>query len=181
MEKITLFGKTFKPFIKNSEIEAAIDRLAEKVNNDYGGSEDVPVLLCVLNGALMFTAAMMKRLAFTAELVSIKLSSYQGTSSTGTVLVPLGLTGDVRDRRVIIFEDIVDTGHTITALKEMLLDKGAADVKICTMLLKPDVYKKDTKLDYVGMEIPDAFIVGYGLDYNERGRNSKDIYVLDEQ
>lgn len=179
-DKITLFDKTFKPFISNEELEAAIDRLAEKVNADYADSEEAPVFLCVLNGAVMFTAAMMKRLNFQAELVSIKLSSYQGTQSTGTILIPMGLTGPVEGRRVIIFEDIVDTGNTIVALKEMLLDKGAKDVRICTMLIKPDVYKKDEKIDYVAMEIPDAFIVGYGLDYNERGRNLKDIYIIDK-
>ena len=179
-DKITLFDKTFKPFISNEELEAAIDRLAEKVNADYADSEEAPVFLCVLNGAVMFTAAMMKRLNFQAELVSIKLSSYQGTQSTGTILIPMGLTGPVEGRRVIIFEDIVDTGNTIVALKEMLLDKGAKDVRICTMLIKPDVYKKDEKIDYAAMEIPDAFIVGYGLDYNERGRNLKDIYIIDK-
>ena len=92
----------------------------------------------------------------------------------------MGLTADVRGRRVIICEDIVDTGNTIVALKELLLDKGATDVKICTMLFKPEVYKKDVRLDYVGMAIPNAFIVGFGLDYDELGRNLKDIYVIDE-
>ena len=108
------------------------------------------------------------------------MSSYQGTKSTGTVLNMMGLTADVRGRRVIICEDIVDTGNTIVALKELLLDKGATDVKICTMLFKPEVYKKDVRLDYVGMAIPNAFIVGFGLDYDELGRNLKDIYVIDE-
>ena len=179
--KIKLHDKYFKPFISNAEMEEAIDRLAKRVNADFRDSDDVPIFLCVLNGAIMFTAAMMKRLNFKAELVSIKLSSYQGTASTGTVLIPIGLTAPVDGRRVIIFEDIVDTGNTIVALKEMLLSKGAREVRICTMLLKPEVYKKDEKLDYVGKEIPNAFIVGYGLDYNELGRNLPDIYVLDEQ
>ena len=177
---IKLHDKVFKPYLSNEVIEAAIDRLAEKVNADFEGSGDVPIFLCVLNGAIMFTAAMMKRLRFKAELVSIKLSSYQGTSSTGTVLIPIGLTAPVRDRRVIIFEDIVDTGNTIVALKEMLLSKGAKEVRICTMLMKPEVYSKDTVLDYVGMKIPNAFIVGYGLDYDELGRNLPDIYVVEE-
>ena len=181
MEKhIQLHDKVFKPFITNAEMEAVIDRLAEKVNADFADSDDVPIFLCVLNGAIMFTAAMMKRLTFKAELVSIKLSSYQGTSSTGTVLIPIGLTAPVDGRRVIIFEDIVDTGNTIVALKEMLLSKGAKEVRICTMLMKPEIYHKDEKLDYVGKEIPNAFIVGYGLDYDELGRNLPDIYVLDE-
>lgn len=180
MEKIKLHDKTFRPFIKNDELEAAIDRLAEKINRDYEEETDIPIFLCVLNGAVMFTAAMMKRLNFKAELMSIKLSSYQGTTSTGTVLIPLGLTGDVRGRKVIIFEDVVDTGNTISALREMLIGQGAKDVKICTMLFKPDIFKKDIKPDYIAMDIPNAFIVGYGLDYNELGRNLKDIYQIDE-
>ena len=179
-DSVTFYGKTFKRFISNEEIEAAIDRVADQINADYKDSNEVPIFLCVLNGAIMFTAAMMRRLNFTAELMSIKLSSYQGTSSTGTVLIPLGLTGDVAGRRIIIFEDIVDTGNTIVALKELLIDKGAKDVKICTMLTKPEIYQKDEKLDYVGMEIPNKFIVGYGLDYDERGRNLTDIYALDK-
>ncbi|MCQ2169128.1 MAG: hypoxanthine phosphoribosyltransferase [Bacteroidales bacterium] len=180
MDRITLHDKVFKPYIKNDVLEAAIDKLADRINKDFENCEDIPIFLCVLNGAVMFTGAMMKRLTFKAELMSIKLSSYQGTESTGTVLVPLGLTGDVKGRRIIIFEDVVDTGNTIVALKEMLLDKGAGEVRICTMLLKPEIYSKAEKLDYVGMEIPNAFIVGYGLDYNELGRNIKDIYVIDE-
>lgn len=180
IKKVTYYGKNFKRFISNEELEAAIDKVAERINSDYADGEDVPIFLCVLNGAIMFTAAMMRRLNFPAELMSIKLSSYQGTESTGTVLIPLGLTGDVAGRRVIIFEDIVDTGNTIVALKELLLDKGAKDVRICTMLTKPEIYKKSEKLDYVGMEIPNKFIVGYGLDFDELGRNLKDIYILDE-
>ena len=180
MENIILHGKVFKPYISYDRIQKAIDNAAEKLNVDYRNSGTIPVLVCVLNGAILFTAELMKRLDFDVELYSIKLSSYQGTKSTGTVLNVLGLTGDVRGREVIICEDIVDTGNTIIALKEMLLDKGVKDVKICTMLLKPDVYKKPEKIDYVGMEIPNAFIAGFGLDYNELGRNYKDIYVIDE-
>lgn len=180
MDKITLHGKTFVPFIKNEELEAIIDNVADRINADFEGCEDVPIIICVLNGAVMFTAAVMKRLNFNVELCSIKLSSYVGTQSTGTVLVPLGLTSDVSGRRVIICEDIVDTGNTIVALKELLYSKGATDVRICTMLTKPEIYKKPDKLDYVGKEIPNAFIVGYGLDYNELGRQYKDIYVIEK-
>ncbi len=181
MDKITLHGKTFRPFIMNEELEGIIDDVADRINADFEGCEDVPIFLCVLNGAVMFTAAVMKRLNFNIELCSIKLSSYVGTQSTGTVLMPLGLTSDVKDRRVIIVEDIVDTGNTIVALKELLFSKGAKDVKICTMLMKPEVYSKPDRIDYVGKEIPNAFIVGYGLDYDELGRQYKDIYVIDAQ
>ena len=180
MSNIILHGKSFKPFIPNSKIESVIDSVAEKIENDYKGSDEVPVLLCVLNGAIMFTAGLMKRLTIPLELVSMKLSSYVGTKSTGQVLETMGITGDITGREVIICEDIVDTGNTIIALKEMLLAKGAKKVKICTMLLKPEVFANKAHLDYVGLEIPNAFIVGYGLDFDELGRNIKDIYVIDE-
>lgn len=180
MKKITLHDKTFKPFIPNSEIESIIDSVAEKLEADFKNKDEVPVLLCILNGAIMFTAGLMKRVTFPLELFSMKLSSYTGTQSTGKVLEVMGITGDVKNRTVIICEDIVDTGTTILALRDMLLAKGAKEVKICTMLLKPQVYDKPLALDYVGKEIPNEFIVGYGLDYNELGRNLKDIYVLDK-
>lgn len=180
MEKIQVHDKVFRPYLTNAEIEKAIDDVAAKIVADYKDCGDVPVFLCVLNGAVMFTAAIMKRVNIPAELVSIKISSYQGTKSTGTVLIPMGLTGDVTGRRVIIMEDVVDTGNTIVALKELLLSKGAKDVKICTMLFKPDIYQKKEKIDYIGKSIPNDFIVGYGLDYNEIGRNLPDIYVIDK-
>ena len=121
----------------------------------------------------------MERLDFDVDLMSIKLSSYQGTSSTGQVRTEMGLTGDVAGKEVIIVEDIVDTGRTIESLVRILHEKGASVVKVCTMLLKPEMYNKDIALDYVAMEIPDDFIVGFGLDYDGLGRNYKDIYVLD--
>ncbi len=181
MKKITLFDKTFRPFISNEELEKAIDKVAERINADYSSYDEPPVLLCILNGSIMFTAELMKRLDFDCELISMKLSSYSGTESTGNVRQIMGMTGDIRGKRVIVVEDIVDTGNTIVDLSRIVKGKGAIDCKICTMLLKPEVYKKDVKLDYVAMEIPNKFIVGFGLDYNELGRNYKDIYILDEE
>jgi len=178
-ERIKVNDKVFKPMITNAEIEKAIDGVAEKLNRDFKGCEDVPVLLCILNGSIMFTAELMKRLDFTLELVSMKLSSYVGTHSTGTTREVMGMTGDLNGKRVIIVEDIVDTGNTIVDLDKIVRSKGATDVKICTMLLKPEIYNKPLKLDYVGMEIPNDFIVGFGLDYDEHGRNLPDIYVID--
>lgn len=180
MERITLFDKTFRQFISNDEIEKAIDKVAEKINADYSGFTEPPVLLCILNGSIMFTAELMKRLNFDCELISMKLSSYDGTQSTGNVREVMGMTGSVKGKRVIVVEDIVDTGNTIVDLNRIVKEKGATDCKICTMLLKPEVYKKAVKLDYVAMEIPNRFIVGFGLDYNELGRNYRDIYILDE-
>lgn len=179
MSNVRLYDKTFKPFIDYDKIESAIDEVANKLNRDYADSEEVPILLCVLNGSILFTAELMKRLDFKCEIVSIKLSSYVGTESTGTVREVMGLTGDVKDRDVIIVEDIVDSGRTIVDLKRILEEKGVKRSKVCTMLLKPDSYKENIPIDYVAMRIPNDFIVGFGLDYDGLGRNIKDIYVLD--
>ena len=180
-KKIKLHDKTFKPFLSNAQIEAAIDRVAAKINADYAGTDTVPVLLCVLNGSILFTAELMKRLDFDVDLMSIKLSSYQGTTSTGDVRMDMGLTGDVTGKEIIIVEDIVDSGRTIEALVKILHARRASKVKVCTLLLKPEMYKKDLVLDYVALEIPDDFIVGFGLDYDGLGRNYKDIYQLDTE
>lgn len=180
MEKITLKDKTFKTAIPYEKISAAIDEVAEKINKDFMGCDDIPVLLCVLNGSIMFMGELMKRLRFDCQIISTKLTSYVGTSSTGRVKQAMGLTADITGRRVIVVEDIVDSGNTIVELKSILEEKGASESKICTLLLKPDAYKKDVRIDYVAMEIPNDFIVGFGLDYDELGRNYKDIYVLDK-
>ena len=179
MKTITLHDKKFRPYIPYDRIMEAVDQVAARLNADFRESADVPILLCVLNGSVLFTAELMKRLDFDLELVTLKLSSYEGTSSTGKVHEDMALTGDVTGRRVIIVEDIVDTGTTIVALRDRLLEKNASEVRICTMLLKPEVYDKPVKLDYVGLEIPNRFIVGFGLDYDQLGRNYKDIYVID--
>lgn len=180
MKKVTLHDKTFRTMIPYEQLESAIDRIADNINADFAGCEDIPVLLCVLNGSIMFTAELMKRLTFNCQIVSTKLTSYEGTSTTGEVKQAMGLTADIKGRRVIVVEDIVDSGNTIVELKRILEEKGASESRICTLLLKPDAYKKDIKLDYVAMEIPNDFIVGFGLDYDELGRNLKDIYVLDK-
>ena len=178
-DRIKLHDKVFKPLIPEERIEQSIDAVAEMINRDYEGTDTVPVLLCVLNGSILFTAELMKRLDFEVDLMSIKLSSYQGTSSTGAVHMDMGLTGDITGKEVIIVEDIVDTGRTIEALVKILYARKAAKVKVCTLLLKPEMYKKSIALDYVAMEIPNDFIVGFGLDYDGLGRNYKDIYILD--
>ena len=179
MEKVTLKDKTFKKFISYEKIAASIDVVAENINADFQGCTDVPVLLCVLNGSIMFMGELMKRLNFNCQIISTKLTSYEGTNTTGKVKQALGLTSSIEGRRVIIVEDIVDSGNTIVELKRILQENKAAESKICTLLLKPDAYKKDIKIDYVAMEIPNDFIVGFGLDYDELGRNLKDIYTLD--
>jgi hypoxanthine phosphoribosyltransferase len=180
MNKVTLKDKTFKTFIPYERIMEAIDDVAARINEDFKGCQDLPILLCVLNGSIMFTAELMKRLDFNCQIVSTKLSSYEGTNTTGNVKQAMGLTADITGRRVIVVEDIVDSGNTIVELKRILEEKGASESRICTLLFKPEAYKKDIKIDYVAMEIPNDFIVGFGLDYDELGRNFKDIYVLDK-
>ena len=180
--KITLHDKTFKLFIPNEDIEKAIDALAQKLNEDYASctDENPAILLCTLNGAIIFAAELLKRIHFPLELKACKLSSYSGTQSTGVIREEVPLPSCLEGKRVIIVEDIVDTGTTIEAMVKQLQARKVKDARVCTLLLKPEVYKKDVKLDYVAMEIPNRFIVGFGLDYDELGRNIKDIYVLDD-
>ena len=177
-DKVKIHDKVFKPMITNEQIEKVIDNVADKINHDFEGCTDVPVILCILNGSIMFTGELMKRLDFDCELVSMKVSSYDGTESTGKIRQVMGLTGSLKGKRVLIIEDIVDTGNTIDSLVSIARGEGASEVKICSMLLKPDVYKKTIPINYVAMSIPNDFIVGFGLDYNNLGRNYKDIYVL---
>lgn len=181
MDRIKLFDKTFKPYISFDTISEAIDRVAQDVNKDFVDSGDIPVLLCVLNGSILFTSELMKRLDFNCELMTLKLSSYSGTESTGKVKCISGISGNLKGRRVIVVEDIVDTGNTLLELDRLIREQGASHISYCTLLLKPKVYDKDIHLDYVAMEIPNDFIVGFGLDYNEIGRNFKDIYVIDNE
>ena len=181
MNRIHLKDKYFVPYIPYERLEKAIDDVAERINHDFKDFDGIPIVLCVLNGSILFTGELMKRLNFPCEFSSVRLSSYEGTLSTGITRKVLGLTSSIKGRTIIVVEDIVDTGKTITDLYALLRDAGAEDVKICTMLLKPEVYKKDLKLDYVAMEIENRFIVGFGLDYDQLGRNYKDIYILDKK
>ena len=182
MEKVTLHDKTFRLFIPNEEIEKAIDVVAERLNRDYADAadEDPVILLCTLNGAVVFAAELLKRVNFPLVLKACKLSSYVGTTSTGVVKTEVPLPRNLEGKRVLIVEDIVDTGTTIVAMLQQLREHKVKDARVCTLLLKNEVYDKDEKLDYVAMEIPNRFIVGFGLDYDELGRNIKDIYVLDD-
>ena len=181
-KKITLHDKSFVPFIPYADIEKAIDAVAERLNRDYANTKeaDAPVLLCTLNGAVMFAAELLKRVSFPCIFKAAKMSSYVGTNSTGVVQGDLAAGFNYQGKRVIVVEDIVDTGNTIVAISGQLKALGAKEVRICTMLVKPEVYDKDVKLDYVAMEIPNRFIVGFGLDYDDLGRNTKDIYVLED-
>lgn len=181
-QKLHLHDKDFKPFIPNADIEKAIDAVAERLNRDYANAtdQDPLIFICTLNGAVIFAAELLKRLRIPLVFQPCKLSSYEGTASTGKVTTEVPLPEHIEGRRVLIVEDIVDTGNTLVALTGLLKEKKARDARICTLLLKKDVYKKDIPVDYVAMEIPNRFIVGFGLDYDQLGRNTRDIYVLDD-
>ncbi len=181
MESVTINGKEFVPYISNDKIMEAVKNVASKLNKDFEGVDTIPVMLCVLNGSIVFCGHLLPRLSFPLEIASIRLSSYQGTKSTGKMREMMGLDIDVTGRIVVIVEDIVDTGFTIESLVSRLKERGAADIRVCTFSLKRDVYKLDFPIDYVAMDLPEKFVVGWGLDYDQLGRNLDGIYVLAEQ
>ena len=179
MNRIKLHDKYFVTCLEADKIDEAIQNSANQMNKDLENI-DTPRFLSVLNGSFMFTADLMRKIDVQSDVVFIKLASYSGTSTTGEVKEIMGLTKSVKGRTVIVIEDIVDTGGTIEELYKILQKEGASEIKICTLLLKPDAYKKDIKIDYAALQIPNEFIVGFGLDYDQLGRQYKDIYVLDE-
>lgn len=178
MQRITLKDKSFVPYITSDKILDSVKQVANRINDELASEN--PLFLVVLNGSFMFAADLLKEISFPCEISFIKLASYHGTSSTGTVTEMIGLTEEIKGRTVVIIEDIVDTGITIEKLVNLLYKKEVKQIKIASFLLKPDAYKKDINIDYVGMKIPNDFVVGYGLDYDGLGRNMKEIYVLDK-
>jgi hypoxanthine phosphoribosyltransferase len=175
---IQLHDKQFVPFISAEEIEFAIANMAKQMDDDF--FDDVPVFVGVLNGAFMVMADLMKHYRGMCEVSFVKMASYEGTQSTNAVKQLIGINQNLEGKTVVIIEDIVDTGNTIEELKAIFKEQKVKHFKIATLFLKPEAYKKDIKLDYVGIRIPDKFIVGYGLDYDGLGRNLKDIYQLAE-
>ena len=173
---IKVKDKTFSVSISERAIKRQIKRVAEEINRDYAGCE--PVFLAVLNGSFIFAADLLREIDLPCEISFVKLASYEGTSSTGSIREVIGLNIDITDRPVIIVEDIVDTGLTMAHMLETLKGHNPASIDICTLLLKPS--KLQVKLDvrYCCKEIPDDFVVGFGLDYDGFGRNTKDIYTI---
>jgi hypoxanthine phosphoribosyltransferase len=180
MKTITIIDKEFELFIPYEKIRSIVEKMADQMNRDFEGKN--PLFLCILNGSFMFAAEIFKRISLLdAEISFIKLASYSGTQTTGTVKELIGLNEDLSGRTVIVLEDIVDSGITIANTIEQIKAKNPAEVKIATLLLKPDALKTSVQLNYVGLEIPNDFIVGYGLDYDGRGRNLIDIYKIIQQ
>jgi hypoxanthine phosphoribosyltransferase len=176
MSTIQVLDKTFEPYLNEAAIQEKITELALQLNKDYAGKR--PLFLSILNGAFLFTADLFKQITIEAEVSFIKLASYKGTSSTGNVITAIGLDMNVKDRHIIILEDIIDTGKTLHHYLPQLESMQPASVKIAVLLDKKEALQYPVKVDYACFEIPNKFVVGYGLDYDGLGRNSKDIYQL---
>lgn len=176
MSTIQIKDKSFTTFITEDKILKEVSRVADEINRDLAGTE--PLFLSVLNGSFMFTADLMKRINIPCEISFVKLASYQGTSSTGKIKELVGLNENIEGRTVVIVEDIIDTGFTMKGLVETLRSKNPKDIRIATLLVKPDKLQVKLDIDYVAMNIPNDFIVGYGLDYDGKGRNYRDIYTV---
>lgn len=174
-----LNDKSFRLFKSEQEILTAVRAIAAKINDEYIGKR--PLLVPILNGSFLFAADLMKELKLDCEISFIRASSYEGTRSNGKPALNMGLNVDIKGRHVIIVEDIIDTGHTLARMLPLLKGYGPESLKVATLLLKPGSLKHDISIDYVGLEIPDEFIVGYGLDYDGLGRNLRDIYQVVEE
>lgn len=175
---IQVLDKTFEVFIEEQEIQKKVRSIAEQIDAQFLGEEIV--FIAVLNGAFMFASDLMRAITLDAEISFVKMSSYLGTESTGNVDELIGLNNDIKGKSVCIIEDIVDTGITIDKIISLLSLEQPKAIKVCTLLYKPNAFKGNNEPDYVGFSIPNAFVVGYGLDYNEKGRNLGSIYQIKE-
>ncbi len=178
METIRIKDKQFKTFITEEQILKEVARVGEEINRDLADAN--PLFVSVLNGSFMFTADLMKHVSVPCEISFVKLASYAGTSSTGKVKELVGLNDDITGRTIVIVEDIIDTGLTMERLIETLKARNPKEIRIATLLVKPDKLKVDLDINYIAMNIPNDFIVGYGLDYDGLGRNYRDIYTVIE-
>lgn len=175
---VQLHDKKFSSHISASEIDRIVQNVAAKINADLAGKN--PLFVCVLNGVFLFAADLLRKIETPVEVSFIKVSSYEGTASSGEVKIQIGLKEDIRGRTIVLVEDIIDSGNTIAKLLPILESQQPEQIKIATLLFKPSAFKRDFKVDYTGMEIPNDFVVGYGLDYNGLGRNLPEIYKIVE-
>ena len=176
MQEVKVLDREFSVYLTDEEIQGRISALAEKINEDLKG-HDV-LFFGILNGAFLFAADLFRQITLDAQISFIKLASYDGTSSTGKIKELIGWNEDITGKTVVVIEDIVDTGSTLERIIGELTLRKATEVRICTLLFKPEAYLKDIPIDYIGFEIPNSFVVGYGLDYDGYGRNLKSIYKL---
>lgn len=175
-QAVKLHDKTFVPYLSEEEIREAVLKVAKGLNEDYRDKN--PLIIAILNGVFMFAADLMKELCLDVEIGFVKVASYEGTHTTGTVRELIGIGDDIKGRHVIILEDIVDTGTTLHQVLPGLLNQQPASLEIATLLFKPQAIQYELPLKYIGLEIPQGFIVGYGLDYDGLGRNLRSIYKV---
>ena len=176
MEVIRVHDKEFKPYISAEKISEEVKRVASEINKDYAGKK--PLFIAILNGSFMFAADLFKEINIEAEICFIKLASYKGTKSSGQVITAIGLDVDLVGREIIVIEDIVDTGNTLTKFLPQIHHHHPASLKIAALLHKPEAMVHPIKIDYLGFSVPNKFLLGYGLDYDGLGRNIKEIYQL---
>lgn len=180
-EKVKLHDRTFEVMIPAAQIDEAVAKVADKLNVDYASCEPPPIFVSVLSGAFMYLADLVRKVTFDNEVAFVKISSYEGTESTGKVKQHLGIDFDITGRDIIIVEDIVETGTSIDHMVKYLKGLNPRSVEVCTLFFKPEKYRYEQPIKYCAMEIGNEFIVGYGLDYDQIGRNLKDIYVLSNE
>ncbi len=178
MKKINIHDLSFVPYLSEEDIQQDLNSLASSISAKF--QDKKPVFIVVLNGAFVFAADLLKKLDFDCEVGFIRLSSYKGTASTGDVKETLSLTVNIEGRHVIIVEDIIDTGLTLEKLRGDIQSLNPESMSLCTLLYKPEAFKSDYPIDFIGREIPNKFVVGYGLDYDEFGRNLPEIYQLED-
>lgn len=178
MTRISLHDKNFVPFITREKINDAVQFLVDEIAEEIGPDE-VPIFIGILNGSFMFAADFIRKYPYNCHITFVKMASYEGTSSNGKVKHLVGINEELEGKTVIILEDIIDTGNTLSEIYDIFRDKNVKTLKIATLFFKPDVFRKELPIDYIGMSIADKFIVGYGLDYDGLGRNLPDIYQLD--
>lgn len=178
MQSVTVYDKTFVPYLAAATIDEVLNRMATELKAEY--QHKTPLFIAILNGSFMFASDLFKKLDFEAEICFIKLASYKGTQSTGHVITAIGLDSAIKDRHVVILEDIVDTGKTLTTFLPQLQDQQPASLRICALLHKPEATIFPLQIDYIGFSIPNRFVVGYGLDFDGLGRNLPEIYQLKE-
>ncbi|OEK06607.1 hypoxanthine phosphoribosyltransferase [Roseivirga misakiensis] len=176
MNHITVHNKTFEPFLREDEIQQAVQDMGKRISSDYHGKS--PLIIGVLNGAFMFCSDLFKEVSIPCEVTFVRLSSYEGTKSTGEVRTVMNLQEDVSGRDIILVEDIVDTGLTMEKALKYFHTLNPNSIEIATLLVKPDALQCELDIRYRGFDIPEKFVVGYGLDYDGYGRNFKDIYQL---
>jgi hypoxanthine phosphoribosyltransferase len=176
MKEIRILDKKFREYLTEKTIQQRIDEMAKQVNNDLAEKE--VVFLGILNGAFLFAADLFRRIDFPARISFVKLASYQGTSSSGSIKELIGWNEDIKNKTIVVVEDIVDTGNTLERIVDELVIRKASEIRIAAMLYKPAAYTKKIPLDYIGFEIPNDFVVGYGLDYDGLGRNLTSVYTL---